>query len=93
MSDGIDWSRDYDRMLTVSIYARERNASLASAKHAVLQVWPHPLPGQVLRFALGSSSLAILSTRSTYEKLQFATKFSFVVIGQNWSGGTIWRGH
>jgi len=43
-------------------------ASEASATHAGVGVLGlHPLPSQVFRFALASSSLAILSARSTIE--------------------------
>ena len=47
-------------------HAKEK-ASAASAKHSRIRVVPRPLPSQVFRFALASSSLAILSARSTIE--------------------------
>ena len=47
---------------------------------------PHPLPSQVFRFALASSSLAILSARSSstiklkYEKIEGCGQFNLPLV-------------
>ena len=57
------------RLFTASLFTgMKEEASKASANHTVLGGGvcdPHPLPSQVFRFAVASSSLAILSVCST----------------------------
>ena len=51
---------------SIFTHAKEK----ASTKYAGARVCPHPLAGQVFCFAPASSSLAILSARSTDKKTE-----------------------
>ena len=60
------------KLFTASLFTgMKEEASKASANHTVLGGGvcdPHPLPSQVFRFAVASSSLAILSVCSAIEQ-------------------------
>ena len=65
--------RRHNRLFTASLFThaqrkRERNERETRWDLGrVLGLRPHPIPGQILRFALASSSVAILSARSMIE--------------------------